>query len=569
MRAAFTAQSVTMTVMAPPVPFDLGNLQLPANLPGPLVMEFRAATNDRERAQALINLARHLRDTSMHGAQQVGEAALELALLADAPAEATLALVGLSFVAAHLNQLERSRDAVTRAQELIREHDLRHLQASLLNVRALTHTLIGDLNGAQQDLQGSLSLARQQDDPLDTGNALVNLAWLANSRDEPGEALHQLNLLEEHIHSLHDPQLRDDLNNYLHENRAHSYTLLARHARDLGRTEAVQHAAQQGLMVLRAAHAALKVLPSRTTEVLCHAHESTLHLLSGDLSAAQRAADRAAELHSGLDQQLYIEVNLCLAELAGARGNHAAALDEYHVALSLVRSQHRHRDTQRILGDISALHERAGQYPQALRAAREALADARDALSRVNVTTQQQARQDASSWQDRLRLAEAQARQDPLTGLLNRRGLQEGLLRLQESPAGPFAALFVDIDHFKRVNDRHSHAGGDRALRGVADVLRAQLTRWPQALLARYGGEEFMLIAPVRDAAQAHALAESCRHAVAGHDWSALLPGTDLTASVGYAVEPGHRLPAALTQADEHLYRAKRAGRNRVHPPRD
>lgn len=569
MPAPPAAQSTTMTVMTSPAPFDLGSLQLPANLPGPLVMEFRAATNDRERAQALINLARHLRDTTMHGAQQIGEAALELALLADAPAEATLALVGLSFVAAHLNQLERSRDAVTRAQELIREHDLRHLQSSLLNVRALTHMLIGDLNGAQQDLQESLELARQQGDPLDTGNALVNLAWLANNRGEPGEALHQLNLLEEHIHNLNDPPLRNDLNNYLHENRAHSYALLARQARDRSRPEAVQHAAQQGLMVLRAAHAALKVLPSRTTEVLCYAHESTLHLLSGDLSAAQQAADRAAELHSGLDQQLYIEVSLCLAELAGARGNHAAALDEYHVALSLVRSQHRHRDTQRILKDISALHERAGQYPQALRAAREALADAQDALGRMNVTTQQQAQQDASSWQDRLRLAETQARQDPLTGLLNRRGLEEGMLSLPAPPAGPVAALFLDIDHFKRVNDRHSHAGGDRALRAVADLLRGELARWPGTLLARYGGEEFVMITPVGTHGQAHALAEGCRRAVASHDWSALLPGTNLTASVGYAVEPRERLSEALSQADEHLYRAKRAGRNRVHPPSD
>ncbi|WP_343757980.1 GGDEF domain-containing protein [Deinococcus depolymerans] len=555
--------------MSSPAPFDAGSVQLPANLPEPLVRQLRAASNDRERSQALIDLARHLRDTSMHGAQQVGEAALELALQADAPAEAILALIGLSFVAAHLNQLERSSDAVTRAQELIREHDLRDLQAPLLNVRALTHMLIGDLISAQQDLQESLELARQQRDPLDTGNALVNLAWLANNRDEPGEALHHLNLLEEHVHALRDPELRSDLNNYLHENRAHSYALLARQARDRGRPEAVQHAAQQGLMVLRAARTALEILPSRTTEVLCYAHESTLRLLSGDLAGAQLAADRAAELHSGLDQQLYIEVNLCLAELSEARGHHAAALDEYQVALGIVRSQHRHRDTQRILQAISAMHERAGQYPQALRAAREALVDAQDALRRMNVTTQRQAQQDASSWQDRLRQAETQARQDPLTGLLNRRGLEEGLLTLQTPDGGPVAALFVDIDHFKRVNDRHSHAGGDRALKGVADVLRTQLARWPGALLARYGGEEFVLIAPVSDATQAHALAEGCRRAVAAHAWSTLLPGTNLTASVGYAVEPAHRLPEALTLADEHLYRAKRAGRNRVYPPSD
>ena len=202
------------------------------------------------------------------------------------------------------------------------------------------------------------------------------------------------------------------------------------------------------------------------------------------------------------------------------------------------------------------------------------------ALDRVNTAAARhlqldrelrEARADASTWQDRLRQAEVQARQDPLTGLLNRRGLEEGLQGLQFPPEGRRAAdwallavVFVDVDHFKHVNDQHSHAVGDQVLRQVGRLLSAQVRGGD--LLCRYGGEEFVLVTPVRTRGRAHGLAESCRRAVEAHDWSALRPGLRLTASVGYAVTAPEQLPQALRVADDHLYRAKNAGRNRVSP---
>ncbi|PTA67153.1 GGDEF domain-containing protein [Deinococcus arcticus] len=190
-----------------------------------------------------------------------------------------------------------------------------------------------------------------------------------------------------------------------------------------------------------------------------------------------------------------------------------------------------------------------------------------DAQRHLNVELRQ-AQADASSWQDRLRCAEVEARQDPLTGVLNRRGLEEGLRALQDG-GGPgwslLAALFVDIDHFKSVNDRFSHAHGDRVLQAVAGLLSGTVRAG--TLLGRYGGEEFVLVAPIRAPGQAHDLAERCRRAIEAHDWSGLLPGVGLSASVGYAVERPGRLSLALQAADDHLYRAKAAGRNRVHPP--
>lgn len=553
---------------------------LPADTPPDLIARLRAAPDGETRALALVAVARHTRETTLSGAQALGEAALSEALRAASPRAAVEALIGLSFVSASLGQQERALDTVARAQTMLEEHQLTDLLSGVLNTRALTRLTGGDVTGARQDLQDALDLARHARHPGDQGNALVNLAWLACSSGDPKDALHHLNLLEELTHALPAGPQGDELRLCLHEGRAHAYALLARQAQELGRDDAQRQAAQQGLMVLRAAHSALRDTPSLTSELLCAAHESTLLRLHGDLIGAERAARRAAQLNALLRQQLYIEPQLCLAELLQSRGEFDAALAEYHSALTIARRQHRHLDIQRLLSAIGALHERQGRLSEALHVTREALQAATAALDRVNTAAARhqqltrelrQARADASTWQDRLRQAEVQARQDPLTGLLNRRGLEEGLQRLQFPGDGPrpadgslLAVVFVDVDHFKHVNDRHSHAVGDQVLREVGRLLAAQVRAGD--LLGRYGGEEFVLVTPVRTRGRAHGLAEGCRRAVERHDWSALLPGTQLTASVGYAVTSPQQLPQALRAADDHLYRAKNAGRNRVSP---
>jgi diguanylate cyclase (GGDEF)-like protein len=161
----------------------------------------------------------------------------------------------------------------------------------------------------------------------------------------------------------------------------------------------------------------------------------------------------------------------------------------------------------------------------------------------------------------------ARATTDELTGLLMRRALHENaleVLRAGRAAGSGTAVLVCDIDHFKRINDTQGHAQGDEVLRGVAHVLQAQL-RAP-ALLARYGGEEFVAVLEARDVAVARQVAERLRAAVA----TMAMPGTDgrplaLSISIGVAmVTAGDTLEQALSRADEALYRAKHAGRNRV-----
>ena len=165
------------------------------------------------------------------------------------------------------------------------------------------------------------------------------------------------------------------------------------------------------------------------------------------------------------------------------------------------------------------------------------------------------------------RIVERQALVDTLTGLSNRRHGQDALA-LEISRAArfgdPLALVIVDVDSFKSINDAHGHPFGDRVLRHVADILRTTLRDID--LPSRWGGDEFVLLLAATDVAGALAVAERLRSALAERiliapDGSAV----NVTASFGVAVYPDAPSEAELLEAaDEALYAAKRAGKNRV-----
>jgi diguanylate cyclase (GGDEF)-like protein len=157
-----------------------------------------------------------------------------------------------------------------------------------------------------------------------------------------------------------------------------------------------------------------------------------------------------------------------------------------------------------------------------------------------------------------------QAAVDPLTGLLNRRSL--GDIISEKVIAGePVAVLFIDIDHFKSVNDRFGHAAGDIVLKEVADCLKRGMRSGD--FCGRYGGEEFVLLAPGIASEQAYRMAERHRNAIAGLRIAELGDKHRVTASIGVAVfeaEGGETSDDLLERADAALYMAKTTGRNRV-----
>jgi two-component system cell cycle response regulator len=160
-----------------------------------------------------------------------------------------------------------------------------------------------------------------------------------------------------------------------------------------------------------------------------------------------------------------------------------------------------------------------------------------------------------------------EATHDRLTGLWNRgRVLDQLSLELIRARREhrPLSVVIADIDHFKRVNDTHGHQAGDEVLRQVGDRMRA--LSGARTCLGRYGGEEFLIVLPGCDAAGAYEVAEGLRTAVALGPVAAGATTIPVTVSLGVAsTERADEPPAALIHlADEALYRAKAAGRNRV-----
>ena len=161
-----------------------------------------------------------------------------------------------------------------------------------------------------------------------------------------------------------------------------------------------------------------------------------------------------------------------------------------------------------------------------------------------------------------------QAITDPLTGLLNRRYLLEFLprevIRARRSGAS-LAVIMIDLDHFKEVNDRFGHETGDRVLKGVATLLKAQIRG--SDIACRYGGEEFVFVLPDTTLAIAQRRAEALRLAIKHLELedSGRAIGT-LTASLGVVLYPDHATgaDALISASDKLLYEAKNTGRDRV-----
>jgi diguanylate cyclase (GGDEF)-like protein len=341
---------------------------------------------------------------------------------------------------------------------------------------------------------------------------------------------------------------------------------------------------------------------------------------AGEPELAWAAAERLrelAEVHGhpleGSHLDTVARVELALGRYADAERTSQASLDDYRARgyeeadslaeflLTLAETQRRQdrlRPAQdsldrcravceerglaeigvRVHQEQAELYAAEGRYQEAFalyktfHVAAEALNSAQreaQARTRQAMFETAEARQEAERFRE-------QALRDPLTGLRNRRYVDErlpALLRRAAEDGTPFSLAVVDLDHFKRVNDTLSHDVGDRVLVTVGGLLGAALRDTAPAgadeagFVARLGGEEFLLAMPGASAAQARGRCEQVRLAVRAHSWAPITGALPVTVSIGLATgAEGATQAELLADADRNLYAAKHAGRDRVEP---
>lgn len=192
--------------------------------------------------------------------------------------------------------------------------------------------------------------------------------------------------------------------------------------------------------------------------------------------------------------------------------------------------------------------------------------DRNELLARVR--TQLRQKRYADSLREKVQQSIELALFDPLTGLNNRRYLENHLSTMMENAKvrrNPLTLMILDIDHFKRVNDTFGHDAGDEVLKGFADRLRGIIRGGD--LLCRLGGEEFVIVMPNVNVVAASRIAERARRAIEQEGFIVDKAGTivSITASIGVAEQAEDKDAHQLyRRADQALYRSKAEGRNRV-----
>ncbi|WP_168734662.1 diguanylate cyclase [Deinococcus sp. KSM4-11] len=280
--------------------------------------------------------------------------------------------------------------------------------------------------------------------------------------------------------------------------------------------------------------------------------EARAYYLDG-LSAAQGRGMR------DLEMLIYQQ----LSEIAAHEGQHADAFHFYRQHHEIEREIHDQVAAMKTRSMMSQLEvERAKSEAEIYRLRTIELASANEALERSNTEKSSL----VNMLEEQSRLLERQLSEDGLTGLYNRRHI-ENLLQDEYTQARvtrrALSVAMADIDHFKQINDQFSHLVGDQVLRTVAQLFQAAVRSMDS--VGRYGGEEFLFVFPNTPLAQGISVCERVQDLVRSYDWTQIHPRLVVTLSIGVACEPlvaNHE--KLISVADEQLYRAKHSGRNQI-----
>ena len=285
-----------------------------------------------------------------------------------------------------------------------------------------------------------------------------------------------------------------------------------------------------------------------------------LEMSAGFLALATSSGDKWIEAYG----------RACVGELRHQTGDHEAALADLQAALAAFEALAAADQLARVLRVLSQVHEAREEFAEALACMRKS-----GAIEQRLRNEEAESRARALSARRRLDQARLEAErykrlalEDALTGLANRRQLDERLASLlrDSRKGGSFVTVaLADVDHFKGINDRFSHAVGDEVLKCVGEILRGHCRLGD--LAGRYGGEEFMMVFRNLDMRTAAELCERIRRAVEGYDWPSIHPHLRVTLSMGLASSSSFEDAQGLLDAADHwLYEAKHHGRNQIQP---
>ena len=296
--------------------------------------------------------------------------------------------------------------------------------------------------------------------------------------------------------------------------------------------------------------------------ILRHSLEKSYALLGkknenpDDIRQTSLNMERFLQAHLQQEETLHHEVKQLIAALNASMDSMLTVLQEVGDDAPEIKQ------TQQLLEQ--ELPKDPQQAQNILQQARNALVQAGSKLNTASKTLHEQTQQQQermSKLTQHLKRAEAEARNDPLTGLANRRKLAEFLSELPKHM--PISSIMIDIDFFKKINDTYGHDTGDIILTSLSTILN-ESTR-SSDMVARLGGEEFCIILPGAEIHAAEALATNLCQSISVHDFICGEHTINLTISLGVSQKKAHETAMeSIKRADQALYQSKENGRNRM-----
>jgi diguanylate cyclase (GGDEF)-like protein len=513
----------------------------------------------------------HFRFSRYKQALELGQKSLDLfkTLKDSAGQQRTLNTLGMIY--AESGDLTGALRVFLQTQKLCETlHDVKG-EADALNNIAIVYGYLGDYANSLESQLRSLALSQQIGFYVGEMKSLINIATIYLEQGKPGEALEYLQ------RSL---QLRSD-------DDPHTYALalsnMARAYRGLGKLEQALKCGIESLQIMEGlgdtASASYVLNELGNISFYQNNFSESEHHFQRSLSIMREVGDLKGEA----------ETNLLFAKLLNAQAQTHNAQDVLERALTIAKTIGAQSEVAEANLSLASLYKSKMQFEMAYNHLQDYL-NVKEQLSsdmsqkrfealRVKFETEQTEKEKEIYRLRMVELAEAnakleqlsqelfkQANEDPLTGLFNRRRLEQELARELERArrnGSKLSAMICDIDNFKQVNDRFSHQVGDFVLQRVGKILKRYVRG--ADVVARYGGEEFVILFPEASAHEAQLVCDRLRQHIADAPWNELHPELKITMSMGIcddiSLVDGF---AMLDQADDKLYEAKRNGKNQV-----